>query len=375
MTEKKLPELAIIYLKFGTTLLCSWPLKPQAGSLEKIFYGVKWLFLLFILMVCDLPILYTAYLRRNDFMELTKYLCFAGSMSHGLIKMIICRCYHREYQELFAIMDHYFEHATPQEREALNACVRKAAPVHMTANMIGFVAAVSYVCGPLVLDQDLPTEAVYPFAINYSPMFQIIYTLQSIAVLQCSAVGPLDGQVCVLFWFTIARLQLLEHDMRNIASVEELNSCIRKHQSILRFNKKATDVARPIVMTTVAMATVTVAFGAVHLIGDEPLEMKIQFIGLDIGYGIQLYLSAWAAENFMKAINDVKWALYDSPWLQSSRSTNQSVIIVLQRLNEIPIISVGGFIPELSLNYYAVYLSKTMSFFTTLRIMLQKMDE
>ncbi|XP_063994213.1 uncharacterized protein LOC135171521 isoform X4 [Diachasmimorpha longicaudata] len=354
MTEKKLPELAIIYLKFGTTLLCSWPLKPQAGSLEKIFYGVKWLFLLFILMVCDLPILYTAYLRRNDFMELTKYLCFAGSMSHGLIKMIICRCYHREYQlcfyhvqELFAIMDHYFEHATPQEREALNACVRKAAPVHMTANMIGFVAAVSY----------------------------IIYTLQSIAVLQCSAVGPLDGQVCVLFWFTIARLQLLEHDMRNIASVEELNSCIRKHQSILRFNKKATDVARPIVMTTVAMATVTVAFGAVHLIGDEPLEMKIQFIGLDIGYGIQLYLSAWAAENFMKAINDVKWALYDSPWLQSSRSTNQSVIIVLQRLNEIPIISVGGFIPELSLNYYAVYLSKTMSFFTTLRIMLQKMDE
>ncbi|THK33226.1 uncharacterized protein LOC107045791 [Diachasma alloeum] len=375
MAQRKLPELAITYVKYGTTLLCSWPLGPQASSLERKFNGVKWLFLCSILVSFQLPILYTAYLTRNDFMEVTKYICFAGSISHGIIKMIVCRCYQREYQELIAVMENYFARAIPREREVLNACVRKAAPVHVVVNVIGFIAAVSYVCGPLVLDQDLPTEAVYPFAIDYYPIFQIVYTIQSIVAFQCCAVGPLDGQVCMLFWFTIARLKLLADDMRNVASVDDLNACIRVHQSILRFNEKTINVARPIVTTTVAMATVSLAFGAIHLIGNEPLEVKAQFVGLDVGYGLELYLSAWAAENFMKAMDDVKWALYDSPWLQRSQRTNRSVVIVLQRLNKIPKVTVGGLIPELSLNYYAVYLSKTMSFFTTLRVMLQKMED
>ncbi|XP_011305745.1 uncharacterized protein [Fopius arisanus] len=129
------------------------------------------------------------------------------------------------------------------------------------------------------------------------------------------------------------------------------------------------------VMTTVAMATISVVFGAVHVIGNEPLEVKAQFVGLNVGYGLELYLSAWAAENFMKAMENVKWAIYDSCWTQGPRRTTRSLIIVLQKLNRIPKISVGGFIPELSLNYYALYLSKTMSFFTTLHIMLQKMEE
>ncbi|XP_011305716.1 uncharacterized protein [Fopius arisanus] len=127
-------------------------------------------------------------------------------------------------------------------------------------------------------------------------------------------------------------------------------------------------------MTTVLMATLSIAFGAMHVIGHEPFEVKVQFVGLDIGYGAQLYLSAWAAENLTAAMNDVKWSLYNSPWLQNTKKTNQIVIFVLQKLNILPKISVCGFIPELSLNYYAVYLSKTMSFFTTLRVMLQKME-
>ncbi|THK33225.1 uncharacterized protein LOC107045828 [Diachasma alloeum] len=372
--EKKLPELALTYLKYGTALLCTWPPSSRATSAEKISIEVRWWLLYLVAWCLQLPVFYTAYLTRRNFMDFTKYICFGSAIAHSIIKMIICKYHRKKFQKLIEEIEDYLLRATPREREMLNTCVKKAAPVYLSFNIIGFVAAASYVCGPLVIDQDLPMDTIYPFEIRYYPVFQIIYTTQAITTTQCAAVGPLDAQVCMLFWFTIARLKLLAHDMKNIASVGDLNACIRVHQSLLRFNEKACEVARPIIMTTVLMATCSIAFGAMHVIGHEPFEVKAQFVGFDIGYGAQLYLSAWAAENLMTAMDDLKWALYNSSWSDNTRKTNRSFLFVLQRLNKIPKVSVGGFIPELSLNYYTGYLSKTLSFFTTLRIMLQKTE-
>ncbi|XP_063994214.1 odorant receptor 47a-like [Diachasmimorpha longicaudata] len=373
--EKKLPEIALTYLKYGTSLLCTWPPSTRATKSEKLSIDAMWWLLCILAWCLVLPVLYTAYLTRGNFMEFTKNICFGASIAHGIIKMIICKYQRKKYQKLLEEIENYLLHATPREREVLNGCVKRAAPVYLSFNITGFVAAASYVWGPLVLDQDLPMDVVYPFEIHYYPVFQIVYTFQAISTMQCAAVGPLDAQVCMLFWFTIARLKLLAHDVKSIASVGDLNACVRVHQSILRFNEQACDVARPIIMTTLLMATLSIAFGAMHVIGHEPFEVKAQFVGLDIGYGAQLYLSAWAAENLMTAMENLKWALYDSSWSENSKSLSRSFLFVLQKLNKIPTVSVGGFIPELSLNYYAVYLSKTMSFFTTLRIMLQKMEE
>uniref|UniRef100_A0A0C9R364 Or47b protein n=1 Tax=Fopius arisanus TaxID=64838 RepID=A0A0C9R364_9HYME len=165
-------------------------------------------------------------------------------------------------------MEIFLTYATCREREVLDVCVRKAAPVHLTFNIIGLVAGISYICGPIILDQNLPTETVYPFATDHYPALQIIYLMQSISVLQCCTVGPLDGQVCMPFWFNIARLKLLASDMRKISGVDDLNAFFyQSHFRIIRFTQKAIKVTRPMVMTTVAMATISVVFGAVHVIG------------------------------------------------------------------------------------------------------------
>ncbi|XP_011305746.1 uncharacterized protein [Fopius arisanus] len=234
MDRRKLPELAIAYVKIGTTLLCTWPLTSGATNLQRKFNQVKWLSLLLLLCSLEFSILYTAYLSRANFMELTRFICFAASSGHAIIKMIVCRWHQQEYRELIEEMEIFLTYATCREREVLDVCVRKAAPVHLTFNIIGLVAGISYICGPIILDQNLPTETVYPFATDHYPALQIIYLMQSISVLQCCTVGPLDGQVCMPFWFNIARLKLLASDMRKISGVDDLNACIKVHQDILR---------------------------------------------------------------------------------------------------------------------------------------------
>ncbi|XP_011305747.1 uncharacterized protein [Fopius arisanus] len=233
--RKRLPELALTYLKYGTVLLGTWPPNSRATKIEKFLIESRWWMLCILAWSLQLPVLYTCYVIRGNFMDLTKNICFGASIAHGIIKMIICRIHRKKYERLIEEIETYLGHATPRERVILDICVKKAAPIYLTFNVIGFVAAASYVCGPLVLEQDLPMDLLYPFEIHYYPVFQIIYTIQAIATMQCAAVGPIDAQVCMLFWFAIARLKLLAHDFKNVMSVDDLNACIRAHQRILRF--------------------------------------------------------------------------------------------------------------------------------------------
>lgn len=137
------------------------------------------------------------------------------------------------WQFLLDEMEEYVKAAGPFERKIFLSYIKNCGLVHVTLNVCSLVASVGVILGPLVLPQSLPTEAKYPFSVENHPNYEIIYIHQTFAGILCSSIGSIDCQIAMLLWFSIARLELLSLEMKNITNVYQFYNCVRKHQFLL----------------------------------------------------------------------------------------------------------------------------------------------
>ncbi|THK33227.1 uncharacterized protein LOC107045792 [Diachasma alloeum] len=375
MGKEYTPEFAIQYTKLTTGILFTWPPSSTASRLVEISFQIGWWISWIISVFLAGPLLATAYQQRSSFMQLTKHLCIAVCLIQVVVKMVIGRYHYRRFQYLIEEMEIFVKNANPHERKVLMSYVNRVAPFHYRFNMVSFCGTLAVILGPLALDLSLPTEAEYPFPMYQHPTYDILFLLESIGAIQCGCTGPFDCQGCLLLWYATIRLDFLAEKIRNVNSAEELKECIRIHQHILWYIDETIRTVRPVVAATVVLATISIACGGIHLVGNEPVDQKVQFVGIDIGYSLELLCVAWAAESLTTACEEVGWALYSSPWIQNSQEFSRIAIFGIQRCQKPPKIAVGGLLSELSMNYYATYMSKTFSFFTTLHVMLTKLEE
>jgi len=95
-----------------------------------------------------------------------------------------------------------------------------------------YITAIGVICGPLFLPQEFPTNAKYPFSIQ--PIKYIIYLHQSLVGLQAAAGMCTDCNIAILLFYSAVRLELLDQKLRNVRNENELDSCIKLHDEILR---------------------------------------------------------------------------------------------------------------------------------------------
>lgn len=94
--------------------------------------------------------------------------------------------------------------------------------------------AISTICWPLILPQEFPTYAKYPFSVEQILIKIIIYSHQSLVGIQAAAGMCIDCIIAILLFYCAARLELLYQKIRNVKNEYELDACIKLHNKILR---------------------------------------------------------------------------------------------------------------------------------------------
>ncbi|THK33175.1 uncharacterized protein LOC114841500 [Diachasma alloeum] len=371
MLGKITPEHGIQWTKLGTWIIFTWPPNSKATRLTKMSFQIGWWISLFFTII-SLPFGFdTAWALRENTLMLVEILCLYICLIQVVAKMVIAKLNYHKFQYLMEKMETFVKNANPHERQVLITCVKRIAPSHLSYNMLCIIAALLYALAPFATGQPFPTVTQFPFPTDKHPTYDMIFFLQAINGFQCCASNFFDSQLSILLCYGTIQLDILAEKMRNVNSVEKLKECISTHQDILRYVDDTIKAVRPVVITTVITATISLAFAGILIIGNGSIVHKIEFAGIILAYSCELLCFAWAAESLTTAYEQVGWALYSSTWIQNSKEFKRTAIFVMHRCQKPPAIRFGGLMPKLSMSYYASYMSATYSFFNAVRATLK----
>nr|AQN78450.1 olfactory receptor 48 [Meteorus pulchricornis] len=366
------PESTFTFTKFSVALLCTWPPSGNASRKEKIIFELKWWISWINSILLVLPVIYTAYVDYRDIVLFTKSLVFFTVCFQITIKMLICKMMQRQMQYVLDEMEDYVRNASMDEKRILLYFTKKCGKVHASLLLGALVTVLGMIMEPLVLPQPFPAEAKYPFPVNTFPMFGIIYFQHAVTGIQVVCMAAIDCQMAMMLWYIVVRLKILKERTRKITNAYEFSMCVRQHQYLLRFADEVTHIVRYISLTTVSMTTMAIIMSGIHIVGNQPMVVKVQFIFTVSVCSTLVFMNAWPSEILIKSCEDIGNAIYNSKW--GGNSADRGIVLVILRSSKPVVVTITGFLPILSLNYYAKFLSKTFSFFTTVRILLAKME-
>lgn len=157
-----------------------------------------------------------------------------------------------------------------------------------------YLTAIGVICGPLILPQQFPTHAKYPFSVERQPVKVVIYLHQSLVGLQAASGMCIDCAIAFLLFYSAARLELLARKIRSTKCERELDKCIELHDEILkwesslviryrnceikntlrdifcRYTTEVSDIVRPLILTTITTTTMGVVFGSLNMVTVRP---------------------------------------------------------------------------------------------------------
>ncbi|THK32914.1 odorant receptor 50CTE, partial [Diachasma alloeum] len=353
MDKRLTPAFVIQWTKFTTGIAFSWPASSKTTRITKIILNMGWWISLIVAVAVGLPLITTAYKHRNNFIKFTESLSIAFCFVQIVVMMIIAKHHRHRLQYLIEQMETFVKNANPHEREVLENYVEREIPFYVRYYVFSLGAVLSYIFGPVVIDQPFPSIAEYPFPVDKHPVYDLVFVLEVIGSIQCFCNISFICQLCLLLWYGIIQLEFLGKKIKQATSSKEFASCIRVHQHTLWYIEETIKIVRPTVAVLIAIATITIACGSIHVVGYGPVLKKVQFAWIDIADASMLFCFAWTAENLTAASEKVSWALYNSPWILHSKRLKKDAIIVMQQCQNPPKIAIDGFMPNLSNEYYA----------------------
>ncbi|XP_018363963.1 PREDICTED: putative odorant receptor 92a [Trachymyrmex cornetzi] len=215
---------------------------------------------------------------------------------------------------------------------------------------------------PILEHQPFPTAAEYPFDVSYQPLKTIIFIQQSMAGIIVAGQLCINVYMALLLWFASARFEMLTEELEKTTNVYQLFKCIEKHQKLLKYAKEVTICAGPFAFVTICCSTV----GSIH----QPILLIFQFFGMGVIGISEVFMYNWPAEHLMytsKHVAEIAFHMLENNHLIKMWKCLQ---IIIMRSQKPVTVSMPCFLPILSLNYFTSYLSTILSYFTTLRVIM-----
>ncbi|XP_011639214.2 putative odorant receptor 85d [Pogonomyrmex barbatus] len=266
-----------------------------------------------------------------------------------------CKIYLSRYrfQLVTFEMENFCELLKSHEETIVQRYIHKCAYFYGGSMIWIYLSAVFIMSGPLTLDQSFPTNAEYPFNVDYQPLKSIIFIQQTIACMQGAAQLCMNIFIALLLWFTSARFEILIEKFREITNIYELKIYIQEHQNLLKYTEEVIILARPFALSTIYFSTIALIIVGLILITDQPLSMKIQCIGIIFSGLSVVFMFTWPAEHLIHISNEIGQAVFDTQWYEQSIGLRKDLQIIMLRAQKPVIISVPCLMPALSLRYYA----------------------
>lgn len=124
--------------------------------------------------------------------------------------------------------------ATPYERAVYQRYVDKYSTFYAVAAMWFYMTSILLPIGTLLISQPFPTNAEYPFPVDYKPLSAIIFVHQSLGCIQCSAHVCLNMLGALLMLFSAARYEILATELREVIVLTDLIKCVNTYYHLKR---------------------------------------------------------------------------------------------------------------------------------------------
>ncbi|XP_077271027.1 odorant receptor 10-like isoform X4 [Temnothorax americanus] len=369
MASKVTPKTAIAFTKVIIALSFTWPLSKSASKFQIIRFKILRSLLCVNAVILIVPVSYTLYHNDYDLPKITKIWCLLGAFIQIPLEITQCALQYDRLQYLISEMEHNFECAKPYEEMLYQRYVDRCTMFYASPTV--FLGACIAVITPLIAaNQIFPTDAKYPFDVEREPVKTIIFLHQFVAVWQCFSIVCHCSFVGLLIWFAAARFEILSQQFCTVTDIYGITVCVRQHVKLLRYAQEVIIAFRSVILSIIIICTWVIVASGLTIVSQSTLTDKVQFMFLCIAGLMEVYACAWPADHLIVASYNISWQIYDSPWTNASPNVRQTILMIVQRCQKPIAVSGSKFIPEISIKFCGKYLSTILSYFTTLRVMM-----
>lgn len=244
-------------------------------------------------------------------------------------------------------MTEYCAKAKSYERYVLQSYIERYSTFYGVSATWIYMTAIAFVVGTLFLSQPFPTEAEYPFPVDYEPVRLVLYVHQAYVAMQCAAIVCVNVFAALLLLFAAALFESLMMDLRAVQNFETLIECVKKYYHTRRYVTMLLE--RLVLSRTTSNSLFQVRAGSgyvcsVHgtfhdysiqlsaralrysyyrskyatiavrnqtevrtdfvcFVQRQPIAIKVQFVFLALTALVEVFMCAWPADNLMHVVS------------------------------------------------------------------------
>ncbi|XP_071634714.1 uncharacterized protein [Temnothorax longispinosus] len=139
---------------------------------------------------------------------------------------------------------------------------------------------------------------------------------------------------------------------------------------LFRYAEEVVIAARPFALTTVYCSTVSLICVFLEFITNQPIAIILQGLAMVAAGLSEVFMYCWPAEYLIHMNNNVAEAAFNMLENNHFIELWKCLQIIIMRSQKPIKIAIPCLMPALSLNYFTAYLSTILSYFTTLRVMM-----
>lgn len=140
------------------------------------------------------------------------------------------------FQRLIKEIKFCCENANSYERQVFQGYVKNYAIFYGISAIWFYWCALIVVVGTLFISDPFPTNAEYPFPVDFEPVKSIVFVQQALVGFQCSAHLCINIFCALLLLFAAARFEILMNELRAVENIESLIKCIEKYYAVRRYD-------------------------------------------------------------------------------------------------------------------------------------------
>ncbi|GAB1860352.1 Odorant receptor [Camponotus japonicus] len=370
MEDKVTLGKIIVFLRIYLTFGCCWPLPSNATKLQRFLRTAFRYFCCANSVILSVAAAWTLYKHSDDALLVMKLGCQFSAVSQVPLQIILFAFQDKRLQFIVLEMENYYKQAQKYEKEIFQQYVDRCMPFY--GIILGWLAmtGVSVITAPLFSSQSFPSEAEYPFDVQHQPLKTLIYAHHILTAYQSVIQVSANTFPALLLWFVAARFRILSTRFRTMTNMKELIKYTREHYILLRYAKEVSLAVRYVALLCVTFSTGAVIFGYLTFMSRQPWSVKWTFLMIAFCGFVELYMYAWPADHVMSTSSDIASAVYDSLWYNDDLAMRKIIVHVIQRSQHPVTISVPCALPNLSMNYYASYISTVFSYMASVRLIM-----
>ncbi|XP_011639242.1 uncharacterized protein LOC105428558 [Pogonomyrmex barbatus] len=374
MQRKVTLKEVISVIKLSLIPIWGWPVSKDATKYKMFCVKLYHSLCIIMAIMLAIPIIFGAINHLKEPIYLVQELVISSSTLHVIANFIAYKVNYNDLQDITTKVEHFCDFMKPHEEIVIQRYIDKCVIFYgFSLFIFYFFTLITITLLPPVLHQPFPTLAEYPFDVIQQPLRTIIYMQQSLTGILVSGQLCTSVYIAFILWFTSARFEILCEELRNVGTdIYQLFKWIKLHQELLKYAVKISITVRAFVFITVACSTFCIIIILCLLLTHQSFIQLFQFFGLSLVCLAEVFMYTWPGEYLINMSSNVSLAAFDA--LQ----TDQPVImwkclqIIIMRSQKPVTVKIPCFLPALCYTYFTTYCSTILSYFTTLRVMINE---